>query len=80
MIRQELDELLHRQPFEPFAIRLTSGDRYEVHDSALAALLKSSIFIAHPNSDRRVIVPFLHIAAIETPNGRQKTSTRRRKG
>jgi len=80
MVRQELDELLRRQPFEPFAIRLTSGDRYEVQDSVLVALLKSGIFIAQRNSDRRVIVPFLHIAAIETSNGKQRPASRGRKG
>lgn len=79
MIRQEIEDLLRQHPFEPFVIRLSSGGRYEVVDSALAALLKSGIFIAQRNSDRRIIVPFLHIAAIETPNGRQKPSPRRRR-
>jgi len=80
MVRQEIDELLHQHPFQPFVIRLTSGDAYEIRDSALAAMLKSGIFIAQPNSDRRVIVPFLHVAAIETPNGKAGAPTRRRKG
>ncbi len=80
MIRQEIEELLHQQPFQPFIIRLSSGDRFSVRDSALAALLKSGIFIAQPNSDRRVIVPFLHIAAIETTNGNSRRTSRRRKG
>ncbi len=78
MIRQEIQDLLHQQPFQPFIIRLTSGDHYEIRDSALAALLKSGLFIAQPNSDRRVIVPFLHIAAVETPNGKSRPTLRRR--
>ena len=77
MIRHELEELLQQHPFQPFLIRVTSGERYEVRNSALAALLKSAIFIAFPNSDRRIIVPFLHIAAVETPNGRQRSSSRK---
>jgi len=72
MIRDEIEELLLQHPFGPFLIRVTSGERYEVRNSALAALLKSAIFIAFPNSDRRVIVPFLHVAAIEIRNGRQR--------
>lgn len=72
MIRDEIEELLLQHPFEPFLIRATSGERYEVRNSALAALLKSAIFIAFPNSDRRVIVPFLHVAAVEIRNGRQR--------
>ena len=51
-----------------------------VKNSVLTALLKSGIFIAQPNSDRRVIVPFLYIAAIETPNGKPRPSRRPRSG
>ncbi len=72
MIRNEIEGLLLQHPFEPFLIRVTSGQRYEVRNSALAALLKSAIFIAFPNSDRRVIVPFLHVAAVKSRNGRQR--------
>lgn len=79
MIRNEIDELLHQQPFEPFVIRLTSGDHYEIRDVALVAMLKSGIFIARPNSDHRVIVPFLHIAAVETSNGHASKPPRRRR-
>lgn len=79
MIRDEIRDLLRQQPFEPFLIRVTSGERYEIRHSELAALLKSAIFIAFPNSDRRVIVPFLHIAAVETSNGRQRPSSRKPK-
>ena len=79
MIRSEIKELLSQHPFEPFLIRVTSGDKHEVRDSALAALLKSAIFIAFPNSDRRVIVPFLHVAAVEILNGRQRRRPRKPK-
>lgn len=79
MIRKEIEELLLQHPFEPFLIRATSGERFEVHSSALAALLKSAIFIAFPNSDRRVIVPFLHVASVEILNGRHRPASGRRK-
>jgi hypothetical protein len=79
MIRDEIRELLLQQPFEPFLIRVTSGERYEVRNSELAALLKSAIFIAFPNSDRRVIVPFLHVAAVEIRNGRGRPASGRSK-
>jgi len=79
MIRDEIRELLLQQPFQPFLIRVTSGERYEVRNSELAALLKSAIFIAFPNSDRRVIVPFLHVAAIEIRNGRQRPASGKRR-
>lgn len=79
MIRREIDELLHQHPFQPFVIHLTSGGRYAVRDAALIALLKSGVFIASPNSDRRVIVPFLHIAAVETINGKHGSPSKRRR-
>jgi hypothetical protein len=79
MVRREIDKLLHQQPFEPFAIRLSSGDQYEIRDIALVAMLKSGIFIARPNSDHRVIVPFLHIAAVEPSNGHSAKPPRRRR-
>jgi hypothetical protein len=79
MIRDEIKELLLQHPFEPFLVHVTSGEQYEVRNSASAALLKSGIFIAFPNSDRRVIVPFLHVAAVEVLNGRQRSTSRKRK-
>ena len=79
MIRKEIEELLLQHPFEPFFIRATSGERLEVRNSALAALLKSAIFIAFPNSDRRVIIPLLHVASVETLNGRHRPASGRRK-
>ena len=77
MIRQEIKELLIRQPFEPFTIHLTSGDRVKVHDATLAAILKSGIFVAQPNSDRRAIIPFLHISALQIANGRHEADGKR---
>ena len=73
-------EMKHREPFEPFRVRQSSGDSYIVENPDLIALLKSEVFIAAPNSDRRTFVPYLHIAAVETianGNGRHR---RRRRG
>lgn len=78
MTREEIDELMHRHPFQPFVIRLSSEDRCEVKDIGLAALMHSQMVIAFPNSDKRAIVPYLHIASIETDNGGARKPTRRR--
>jgi len=79
MIRREIEELLLQHPFEPFFIDATSGERYEVRNPALAALLKSAVFIAFPNSDRRVIVPFLHVASVDILNRRHRSPSGKRK-
>lgn len=73
MAMDDLKDLLTREPFQPFRVRLTSGDHYDVRDPSLAVMMKSRLFIALPKSDRSVVVPFLHIAALETlANGRNK--------
>jgi hypothetical protein len=79
MAKDDLQDLLAREPFEPFRIRLTSGDHYDVRDPFSVALMRSRAFIALPNSDRSVLVPYLHIAALETLTNGGRKSTRRRK-
>jgi hypothetical protein len=65
MNHDAMQELLRRQPFEPFEIRLSNGERHEVRDPEMALLLRSRLMIAQPD-DRVVICPFLHIASVET--------------
>ena len=80
MATDDLRELLTRDPFQPFRVRLTSGDHYDIRSPLSAALMKSRLFIALPNSDRTVYVPYLHIAALETlGNGRAKKRKTKRK-
>ena len=42
----------------------------------LTVLMKSRLFIAVPNSDKSIYVPYLHIAALETLNGTRNGRTR----
>jgi hypothetical protein len=65
MNHEAMQELLRRQPFEPFEIRLTNGEKYEIRHPEMALLLKTRIIIAQPD-DRTVICPLLHIASVET--------------
>ena len=62
---ESMRELLLRQPFEPFEIRLTNGEKHEVRHPEMALLLRSRLVIALPD-DRMVICPLLHIASVET--------------
>ncbi len=61
-----MHELLRRQPFEPFEVRLTNGEKHKIRHPEMALLQRSRIIITLPNSDRMVIVPLLHIASVET--------------
>ena len=65
MIADTIRDRLAQVPFEPFLVRASSGQAYEVRAPGLVVLMKSSIFIAAPNSDRAATVPYLHIAAVE---------------
>ena len=66
MNRDAMLELLRRQPFEPFEIRLTNGERHQVRHPEMALLQQSRIIVSLPNSDRIVIIPLLHVASVET--------------
>lgn len=73
-----LREALARRPFEPFRLRLSSGDSYEVLHPESALLLRGGVYVALPNSpvrssgrngdlpDQAVYCSLLHIAAVET--------------
>jgi len=78
MTRDEIRELLAREPFEPFRIRLTSGDSYDVVDPNSLALGKNRAFLAFADVDRWAAFPYLHVAAVESiaDNGRPRRKRR----
>ncbi len=79
MSANELRQILEREPFQPFRVRLTSGDVHEIRDPPLAVLTRNRPFIAIPHSDRWTLVPYLHIAAVQAiGDGRPCKPPRRR--
>lgn len=65
-----LKDLLSRRPFEPFRVRLSSGDAYEVRHPEMALLLRNGIYVAVPNGgdelpEQAVWCSLLHVAAVE---------------
>ncbi len=66
-----LKESLARRPFDPFRVRLSSGDVYDVRHPEAAWLVKGGLYVGLPPSeaipDRAVFCSLIHIAAIETP-------------
>ena len=64
-----LQDLLRREPFEPFVVVTAAGDRYAVRHPEMALLLQTRLRIALTDNgdvtDRAVYVPLLHISAIE---------------
>ena len=43
--------MLSRRPFEPFVVRVSSGDAYEVRHPEMASLLKNGVYIALPGAE-----------------------------
>lgn len=82
MVSTNIKEKLAHNPFEPFRIRLSSGDSYVVRNPDLAVVMKSELFLAHPNSDRHTFIPLLLVVAVETINGKNGSgpTERRTKG
>ena len=70
MSTHALLEALRRRPFEPFRVRLSSGDVYEVRHPENALLLRGGVYVALGSDgdlpERAVFCSLLHIAAIET--------------
>ena len=69
-----LKDLLSRFPFEPFRVRLSSGDAYEIRHPEMALLLRNGIYVALPEKpsngteelpDKAVWCSLLHVAALE---------------
>lgn len=59
-------ELLERDPFHPFRIVLTSGDRYDVTNPHLLAIGETQIFYCYPSSDRFSFIRSNQITAVDT--------------
>ena len=62
-----VQQMLRRQPFEPFEIRLSNGEVHAIRHPENAALGRTRLVIMYPDTetDRMVICHLSHINAIE---------------
>jgi hypothetical protein len=58
-------EWLTRQPFEPFELRLSSGENHQVRHPEVLAIGKNRLILIDPNTDRAVYIALVHVNAIE---------------
>jgi hypothetical protein len=58
-------EWLSNQPFEPFELRLSNGERHQVRHPELIALGRNRVILIDPNTDRAVYLALVHINSIE---------------
>jgi len=64
-MREELIELLNRDPFVPFRIVTTSGRDYQVDNPNLVAMGQSLMNVFFPKSDRYVTLRLTEVVAAE---------------
>ena len=65
MNMETIREWLRREPFEPFALRLSNGEVHHVRHPENVALGKTRIAISYPETDRMVHCSLAEINAIE---------------
>ena len=72
MTREELQETVHRRPFQPFRVVLTTGDAYDIRHPDLIMVGRRSVVIGITNQpestvyDRSFTVDLLHVVGIQT--------------
>ena len=69
-------DLKSRDPFEPFTIILTSGDRYLIEAGGNLVEMRTEFFYASPKTNRFVFLRKNQVAAVERD---EKRPARRRK-
>lgn len=80
MTVNDFRKLLSAQPFQPFRVVMSSGEKYEVRHPEMAWLTRTTLYVGtgHAQSgvpDEADMCSLLHIATVEPINGR---SSRRR--
>jgi hypothetical protein len=65
MFRQELEDRISAEPFEPFRIKLVNGDRHDIADPQSIAIMTDYVTIA--SADQHwAIFPFDKINSLES--------------
>lgn len=63
---EAIRELLKRKPFEPFEVRMSRGDVYQVRHPEQVLVLKTNVVIGFPETDKLAVCALLHIASLQT--------------
>ena len=61
-----INELLTRQPFVPFRIKLSNQEQVDVVNPSLVVVMKRDLFIADPSRDRFHLYALIHVVGIES--------------
>jgi hypothetical protein len=62
---ETIREWLNRRRFEPFELRLSNGETYQVRHPEVVALGKNRIAVVDPETDRFVHIALVHVNTIQ---------------
>lgn len=65
MNTETIREFVNKRPFDPFVLRLSNGESYEVRHPENVMILKTRLVIGYPKIDRVVQVGLIHVNSIE---------------
>jgi hypothetical protein len=72
-ILNSIRELKEQDPFAPFTIVMTSGDKYRIEAGQNLVEMKTEFFYAFPGGDKFVLIRMNQIAAVERGTDRRPT-------
>ncbi len=59
--------MLQRRPFQPFEVRMSNGDVYQVRYPDFAFVLRSNLVIGDPDADNIAICALDQLASVNAP-------------
>ncbi len=67
MDAEAIRELLHKQPFEPFEIVMSSGEVHRVVYPDFAIVSPSRVVVVDPVTERLAVLSRVHITEVRAP-------------
>ena len=67
MNAQILRQMMVRRPFQPFEVRMSNGDAYQVRYPDFAFILRTNFVIGDPDADNVVICALDQMSSVHVP-------------
>jgi hypothetical protein len=68
-----IEELRAQDPFVPFAIIVSSGDRYVIEAPQNLVRMQTELFYAFPRSDKFVLIRINQLVAVERAEDKRRS-------
>jgi len=64
---ETLRGMLRQRPFQPFEVRMSNGDVYQIRYPDFAFVLRSNLVIGDPDADRLALCALDQMASVNVP-------------